>query len=310
VVGVLKANPLPLRGTSTPAPFPGLCFKMGVASRFQLPRSSTPCDPGPRGLRPDARLGDVPTWFLYRLHLARRANQGLAWGVGESWLLQRRTRAPCWGCWPGRSDPQAQPILPAVSVGPRDAARSSPSTTRRTHARSTRNGGLSTNTPVRDAGRKTHRGVRWKSGTCSWSGSAASSEPSAAALHGDHLVRLRSRPALYPQQARLRTRVPVCTERLVGYVPSPTVFRTASRPPARRPMKAGWRTIDPTSPVPAILRRLGLASGSSSPATPSQPASSAHSRPDLLTLGFLLVAGLLIALAIAKRKAARTESPG
>jgi hypothetical protein len=100
----------------------------------------------------------------------------------------------------------------------------------------------------------------------------------------------------------------------VGYVPSPTVFRTASRPPARWPVKAGWRTIDPTSPIPAILRRLGLASvgasGSSSPATPSQPASSARSRPDLVTLGFLLVAGLLIALAIAKRKPARTEPPG
>jgi hypothetical protein len=100
----------------------------------------------------------------------------------------------------------------------------------------------------------------------------------------------------------------------VGYVPSPTVFRAASRPPARWPVKAGWRTIDPTSPIPAILRRLGLASvgasGSSSPATPSQPASSARSRPDLVTLGFLLVAGLLIALAIAKRKPARTEPPG
>jgi hypothetical protein len=96
----------------------------------------------------------------------------------------------------------------------------------------------------------------------------------------------------------------------VAYVPS----RTASRPPARWPVNAGWRTIDPTSPVPAILRRLGLASvgtsGSSSPTAPSQPASSAGSRPDLVTLGFLLVAGLVIALAIGKRKAARRGPPG
>jgi hypothetical protein len=114
------------------------------------------------------------------LRLAGRANQGLAWGAEEPWLLQRRTRAPCGGCWPGRCNPQAQPILPAVSVGPRDAARGSPSTTRRTRARSTRNGGLSTKTPG-DARRRTHRDVRWRIWTCSRGGSAASSEPSAAA---------------------------------------------------------------------------------------------------------------------------------
>ena len=114
-------------------------------------------------------------------HLAGPANQGLAWGAGEPWLLQRSTRAPCWGCWPGRCNPQAQRILPAVSVGPRDAARGSPSTTRRTCARSTRNGGRSTNTPVRDAGRRTHQCVRWRNGTCSGNGSAASREATAPA---------------------------------------------------------------------------------------------------------------------------------
>jgi hypothetical protein len=114
------------------------------------------------------------------LRLAGRANQGLAWGAEEPWLLQRRTRAPCGGCWPGRCNPQAQPILPAVSVGPRDAARGSPSTTRRTRARSTRNGGLSTKTPG-DARRRTHRSVRWRIWTCSRGGYAASSEPSAPA---------------------------------------------------------------------------------------------------------------------------------
>jgi hypothetical protein len=102
-------------------------------------------------------------------------------GEGESWLLQRGTRASWGECWPGRCHAQAQPILPAVFVGSRDAARGSLSTTRRTHARSTRNGGLSTNAPVGDARRRTHRGVRWRSGTCSGSGSAASKEASAPA---------------------------------------------------------------------------------------------------------------------------------
>jgi hypothetical protein len=106
------------------------------------------------------------------LHLAGRANQGLAWGAGEPWLLQGRTRAPCGGCWPGRCHAQAPHIPSAVSVGQRDAARGSPSTTRRTCARFTRNGGLSTNNPG-DARRRTHPGVRWRSGTCSGSGSAA-----------------------------------------------------------------------------------------------------------------------------------------
>ena len=128
----------------------------------------------------NACLGVVPTFF-YRFAPCGTCKSGTTLGAGESWLLQRGTRASWGGCWPGRCHAQAQPILPAVSVGSRDAARGSLSTTRRTHARSTRNGGLSTNAPVGDARRRTHRGVRWRSGTCSESGSAASGEASAPA---------------------------------------------------------------------------------------------------------------------------------
>jgi len=70
-----------------------------------------------------------------------------------------------------------------------------------------------------------------------------------------------------------------------------TVFRTRS-PSRRWAVPAGWRTLDATERIPALLRKLGMfqsAQRSPSPSLPAvTPTPNPSGKPDLVTLVFLL----------------------
>jgi hypothetical protein len=88
----------------------------------------------------------------------------------------------------------------------------------------------------------------------------------------------------------------------IAYVPSRTVLRTNDPVRRRWIVPVGWRTIDATEHVPAVLRRLGMSlpAERSSPVTDDEASPPA---PDLVTLGFVLAA--FVAVAFAWRNLAR-----
>jgi hypothetical protein len=113
----------------------------------------------------------------------------------------------------------------------------------------------------------------------------------------------------------------------VAFVRSRTIFHEFTAYP-RWVMPAGWRTLDPTEPVPPVLRRLGLpepefqpspSTGGTGQATEStgspaslstvaagQPTESTKPKPDLITLAFLLIV-LATAALLVRRGVARSR---
>lgn len=90
----------------------------------------------------------------------------------------------------------------------------------------------------------------------------------------------------------------------VAHVLSRTVLRTRSSN-RRWVVPAGWRTLDASEEIPALLRKLGMFQSAARPPSPSVPAVTSPTpnpsgRPDLVTLVFL-VAVLTAALVLVRQ---------
>ena len=86
----------------------------------------------------------------------------------------------------------------------------------------------------------------------------------------------------------------------VAHVLFRTVFTTSSSN-RRWVVPAGWRTLDATEQIPALLRKLGMFQSTERPPSPSisaaaLPTTNPSGRPDLVTLVFLLavIAGAFV----------------
>jgi len=102
----------------------------------------------------------------------------------------------------------------------------------------------------------------------------------------------------------------------VAHVLSKTVFRSRRPPVGRWVVPAGWRTLDASEQIPALLRRLGMFRSAERPPSPSAsavalPTPNPSGKPDLVTLVFLLAviaaALVLVRQSIGERKRGTPE---
>ena len=163
-----------------------------------------------------------------------------------------------------------------------------------------------------------------------YSGAEVSSQPPQGDLHESYTVTIFLQHPLHSERFRpilTETVYPLADGGPVALVRSRTIFHEFG-PYPRWVVPAGWRTLDPTEPMPPVLDVLGMpqpelkpspSSGGRGQATESTRAPATLSTvatgpateptrptPDLITLAFLLIA-LATAASLARRSASRSR---
>jgi hypothetical protein len=152
-------------------------------------------------------------------------------------------------------------------------------------------------------------------------GAAVSSQPPQGNLLDGYTVSILLQQPLHTEGFRplfTETVYPLAVGGPVAFVRSRTIFQGFTAYP-RWVIPAGWRTLNPTEPVPPVLKALGMpqaqlapsSNGGSSRTNPPSLSSvtGAEARrptPDLITLAFLLIA-TATAASIVRRGVARSR---